>query len=115
MNCPYCVSSRTKQRCKKTSLGYQTYRCQQCQRAFHERTGTPFNYLEYPPDIVLLVIFSRLRSKLSLRDLAEMFLERGFVLTHETVRDFEQRFAPLITDQLRTRATWSGRDFLACG
>jgi transposase-like protein len=40
---------------------------------------------------------------LSLRDVAEMFLARGFVFTHETVRDWEERFAPLITDQLRTK------------
>ena len=32
-----------------------------------------------------------------------MFLERGFVFTHETVRDWENRFAPLITDQLRIK------------
>jgi putative transposase len=32
-----------------------------------------------------------------------MFLERGFVLTHETVRDWEARFAPLMADQLRTK------------
>jgi putative transposase len=87
MNCPYCLSLATKQRSKKTSPGYRTYRCQQCQRAFHERTGTPFHSLDYPTDIVLLVVFSRLRYKLSLRDLAELFLERGCAFTHETVRD----------------------------
>jgi putative transposase len=32
-----------------------------------------------------------------------MFLERGFVFTHETVRDWEERFAPLIANQLRTK------------
>lgn len=74
-----------------------------CQRLFNERTGTLFNYLEVPTDIVLLVVMWRLRYKLSLRDVAEMFLERGFVFTHETVRDWEVRFAPLVTDQLRTK------------
>jgi transposase-like protein len=49
------------------------------------------------------VVFWRLRYKLSLRDLAEMFLARGFLFTHETVRDWEERFAPLIADQLRTK------------
>ena len=63
----------------------------------------PFNYLEFPTDIVLLAVLWRLRYKLSLRDVAEMFLERGFVFTHETLRDWEARFAPLIADQLRTR------------
>jgi putative transposase len=45
----------------------------------------------------------RLRYKLSLRDLTEMFLERGFEFTHETVRDWEARFAPLLADQLRLK------------
>src|SRR2546423_639923 len=30
-----------------------------------------------------------------------MFLERGWVFTHEAVRDWEARFAPLMADQLR--------------
>jgi transposase-like protein len=103
MNCCYCASTETKERIKKTVIGYRTYRCQQCQRTFNERTGTPFNYLEYPTDIVLLVVFYRLRYKLSLRDLAERFLQRGFTFTHEAVRDWEARFAPLLADQLRAR------------
>jgi len=32
-----------------------------------------------------------------------MFLERGFEFTHEAVRDWEARFAPLITEKLRAR------------
>src|SRR5260370_36246333 len=32
-----------------------------------------------------------------------MFLERRFEFTHETVRDWEARFAPLIADQLRMK------------
>jgi transposase-like protein len=108
MNCPYCLSLKTERRSAKTALGYRTYRCQQCQRVFNEQTGTPFHYLEYPTDIVLLVVFYRLRYKLSLRDLAEMFLERGFAFTHEAVRDWEERFAPLIADQLRARRRGQG-------
>ncbi len=103
MNCPHCASTATKQQTKKTSLGYRTFRCSACKRTFNERTGTPFNYLEYPTDIVLLVVLWRLRYKLSLHDLAEMFLERGFEFTHEAVRDWEARFAPLMADQLRTK------------
>ncbi|GAC1566397.1 MAG: hypothetical protein NVS2B2_39340 [Ktedonobacteraceae bacterium] len=40
---------------------------------------------------------------MSLRDLAEMFLERGFQFTHEAVRDWEARFAPLLADHLRLK------------
>ncbi len=103
MNCPSCLSATTKEQSKKTSLGYRTFRCSACHCTFNERTDTPFNFLQYPTDIVLLVVFYRLRYKLSLRDLAEMFLERGFQFTHEAVRDWEARFAPLLTDQLRAR------------
>ena len=71
--------------------------------SFNERTGTPFNFLEYPTDIVLLVVLWRLRYKLSLHDLAEMVLERGFVFTHEAMREWKERFAPLLTECLRAK------------
>ena len=32
-----------------------------------------------------------------------MFLARGFSFTYEAIRDWEARFAPLITDQLRVK------------
>ena len=78
MNCTHCASPATKGQRKKTVLGYRTFRCSSCQRIFNERTGTPFNFLEYPTDIVLLVVLWRLRYKLSLRDLAEMFAGTWF-------------------------------------
>lgn len=76
-------------------------------------TSTPFNSLEFPTDVVLLAVLWRLRDILSLRDVAEMLLARGFTFTHEAIRDWEARFAPLITEQLRTRATWTSR-ILVC-
>jgi putative transposase len=105
MNCPHCTSPTTAQLSRKTSLGYKVFRCSACRRTFNERTGTPFNFLEFPTDIVLLVVLWRLRYKRSLRDLAEMFIERGFDFTHEAVREWEARFAPLITEQLRSRGS----------
>ena len=82
MPCLHCASPTTACQRKTTALGYQTFRCSACQHAFNERTGTPFNFLEYPTDIVLLVVLWRLRYTLSLRDVAAMFLERDFVFTH---------------------------------
>ncbi len=52
---------------------------------------------------MLLVVLWRVRYKRSLRDLAEMFLERGFEFTHEAVRDWEARFAPRVADKLRAK------------
>ena len=103
MHCPHCTSVTAKEQTQKTTLGYRTFRCSACKHLFNERTATPFNFLAYPTDIVLLVVLWRLRDKLSLRDLAEIVLERGCVFTHETVRDWEARFAPRIADQLRNK------------
>ncbi|MBA3947069.1 MAG: IS6 family transposase [Herpetosiphonaceae bacterium] len=103
MTCPHCAAATTRDLTKTTQLGYRIFQCVVCRRQFNERTGTPFNHLEFPTDIVLLVVVWRLRYKLSLRDLAEMFLERGFEFTHEAVREWEARFAPLLADHLRTK------------
>jgi transposase-like protein len=48
MNCPHCTSTTTKKQNQKTTLGYCTFRCSACKHLFNERTGTPFNFLEYP-------------------------------------------------------------------
>ena len=77
------------------------FRCRGCRREFNERTGTRFNHLQYPTDIVCVVVRWRVRYKLSLRDLAEMFLERGVAFTHEAVREREAQFAPLLSERLR--------------
>jgi transposase-like protein len=42
-------------------------------------------------------------AKLSFRDVAELLLQRGFEATHETVREWESRFAPLLADRLRSK------------
>ncbi len=63
MACPHCTSPATTERRQRTSLGYRTFRCRACRRVFNERTGTPFNHLQYPTDLVLLVVLWRLRYK----------------------------------------------------
>ncbi len=56
-----------------------------------------------PTDIVFQVLLCRLRYKPSFRDISELFLLRGFEFTHETVRDWEERFAPVFAQQLRAK------------
>ena len=102
MNCPYCAATSTRERAKKTKLGYAIFFCPHCRHIFNERTGPPFTSLAFPTDIVLLAVVGRLRYKLRLRDVAEMFLERGLVFTHEAIRDWESRFAPLLAEQVPT-------------
>jgi putative transposase len=101
MDCPHCQSSATTERPERTELGYHRFRCRTCSGGFNERTGTLFNRLQYPTDVICLVILWRLRYKLSLRDLAEMFLERGVVFTHEAVREWEAKLAPVLSETLR--------------
>jgi transposase-like protein len=103
MDCPHCHSAQTTRLQRTTGLGYAVFRCQRCGGTFNERTGTPFNFIEVPTDIVFQVLFHRVRYQLSYRDVAEMFLLRGFDFTHETVRDWEARFAPIFADQLRAK------------
>ncbi len=108
MPCPQCAAAEAVEQPRRTALGYRTFRCGLCRRIFNERTGTPYNHLPYPTDLVLLVVLWRLRDKRSLRDLAELVLERGFVFSHETVRDWETRFAPLLADRLRAKRRGQG-------
>jgi putative transposase len=99
--CPHCAATKSMEQSRRTALGYRTFRCRACRRTFNERTGTAFNHLQYPTELVLLVVLWRLRYKLSLRDLTEMFLVRGFTFSHEAVWAWEARSTPLLAARLR--------------
>ena len=101
MDCPHYSSSNFKLRNKKTALGYQIYFCNNCHKQYNERTGSPFNRLQFATELIFEVVLWRLRYKLSFRNLAEMFLTRGFVFTHEAVREWEEKFAPFISNDLQ--------------
>ena len=84
MSCPYCAATRTTELRRRTTLSYRMFRCRTCRQTFNERTNTPFNHLQVPTDVAVLVVLWRLQYKLSLRNVAEMFLTPGFTFTHET-------------------------------
>ena len=48
--------------------------------------------------VVFEIVLCRLRYKLSLRNLAETYLLRRFEFTAEAVRDWQERFAPLLAE-----------------
>jgi len=104
MKCPHCQNPKTNPRTKKTKQSYPTFYCPKCQCTFNERTGSPFNNYAYPTDIIFLVVLWRLRYKLSLRDLSEMFLARGIEFSHETVRLWEAEFAPSLPKSSKPNA-----------
>ena len=83
--------------------GYRRFRCRARGKQYNERSGTLLNHAQYPSGVIALVVLWRLRHRLTLRDLREMFLQRGMVFSHEVVREWETKLAPVLADKLRLR------------
>src|ERR1700683_5542818 len=98
-----CGSAAVSERGERTAQGYRRFRCRACGKQFNERSDGLLNRTQYPSDVIALVVLWRLRYKLSLRDLPEMFLIRGIVFSHEAVRDWEAKLAPAMAESLRRR------------
>lgn len=98
-----CGSEAVTERSERTAHGYRRFRCRDCGKQFNERTATVLNRTQYPSDVVALVVLWRLRYKLSLRDLPEMFALRGMMFSHEAVRDWEAKLTPALAEELRRR------------
>jgi putative transposase len=103
MRCIDCGSMATTERSERTAQGYRRFRCRACGKQFNERSETVLNRAQYPSDVIALVVLWRLRYKLSLRDLPEMFLIRGIVFSHEAVREWETKLTPALAEKLRHR------------
>src|SRR3954470_20517547 len=103
MDCVACGSAAVTVRPERTAQGYRRFRCRDCGKQFNERSGGVLNHTQYPSDVIALVVLWRVRYRLTLRDLAEMFLQRGIIFSHEAVRDWEAKLTPVLTDELRQR------------
>ena len=116
MRCLGCGSAAVTERPERTAQGYRRFRCRECGKQFNERSAGLLNRTQYPSDVIALVVLWRLRYKLSLRDLAEMFLVRGIVFSHEAVRNWEAKLTPALAEELRRRRrrhvgrSWYRRD-----
>jgi transposase-like protein len=103
MDCVCCGSSAVTERPERTTRGYRRFRCRECGKQSNERSGGLLNHAQYPSDVIALVVLWRLRYRLTLRDLSEMFLVRGIVFSYEAVRDWEAKLAPVLAGALRQR------------
>jgi putative transposase len=103
MRCIECDAEEVSERPERTAQGYRRFRCRVCGKQFNERSGGILNRAQYPSDVIALVVFWRLRYKLSPRDLPEMFLIRGIGFSYEAVRDWEAKLTPSLIDSLRRR------------
>jgi putative transposase len=108
MDCVACGSAAVTGRPEHTARGYRRFRCQGCGKQYNERSGTLLNHAQYPSDVIALVVLWRLRYRLTLRDLSEMFLQRGIVFSYEAVREWEAKLAPVLADELRRRRHGKG-------
>src|SRR5689334_24076876 len=103
MRCIACGSEAVTERPERTAQGYRRFRCCACGKQSNERSGGRLNRTQYPSDVIALVVLWRLRYKLALRDLPEMFLVRGLVFSHEAVRAWEAKLTPVLAEHLRRR------------
>src|SRR3954471_4870618 len=103
MRCIGCGSKAVTERPERTAQGYKRFRCRACGKQWNERTGTLLNRAQYPSYVTALVVLWRLRYKLSLRDLPEMFAVRGMVFSYEAVREWEAKLTPALAEALRRR------------
>jgi transposase-like protein len=103
MHCPACGSAAIRERPERTAQGYRRFRCADCGKQFNERSADVLNKAQYPSDIIALVVLWRLRYKLSLRDLAEMFMVRGLIFSYESVREWEAKLTPALAENLRRK------------
>ena len=89
MDCVACGSVAVTERPDRTAQGYRRFRCREYGKQYNERSDTLLNHAQYPSNVIVLVVLWRLRYRLTLRDLSEMFLVRGSAFSHEAVRDWE--------------------------
>src|SRR3954449_2184091 len=101
MGCVGGGSKAVTERPERTAQGYRRFRCRTCGKQFNKRSGTALNRAQYPSDVIALVVLWRLRYKLSLRDLPEMFALRGMLFSYEAVREWEAKLTP--AEELRRR------------
>ena len=108
MACVACGSAAVTEWSDLTAQGYRRFRCRDCGKQFNERSAGVLNRTQYPSDVIALLVLWRLRDRLTLRDLAEMFLVRGIVFSREAVREWEAKLTPVLAGELRQRRCGKG-------
>ena len=103
MDCVSCGSAAVTERRDLRAQGYRRFRCRDCGKQFNQRSDGILNRASLPSDIIAFVVFCRLRYRLTLRDLSEIMLLRGFTVSHESIRQWEAKLSPVMGEALRRR------------
>ncbi len=62
---------------------------------------SPFRSFKTSPEIIRLAVMLFIRFPLSLRNVEDLFHERGIEISHETVRYWWNRFGPMFAAEIR--------------
>ena len=80
MECPHCESMNTRQCKSKTGLGYDQFRCRSCGSQYNERTGTTYNHIHYPVEVITFTLYLYYRFRNSLDDVVELMIKTPMIL-----------------------------------
>ena len=100
--CPACQQLATK-RNGLDRRGRQKYACRPCGRTFTANSASAFSGYRWPADVILTAVRWYLAYPLSSRQVLELLAERGIDISHRTVLDWVQAFAPQLAAEVRRR------------
>src|ERR671937_780383 len=100
--CPACQQPASK-RNGRDRRGRQKYACRCCRRSFTEDSTSAFSGYHRPRDVILTAVRWYLAYPLSSRQVLELLAERGIDISHRTVLDWVQAFAPQLAAEVRRR------------
>jgi putative transposase len=73
---------------------------------------SPFRYFKTSPEVIRSAVLMYVRYPLSLRNVEDLLFERGIDVTHETVRQWWNRFGPVFAAEIRHRRAASHRSYI---
>src|SRR5476649_142872 len=65
--------------------------------------SNPFRYFNSSPEVIRLVVLMYVKYPLSLRNVEDLLAKRGIDISHETVRQWWNRFGPMFAAQIRKK------------
>ena len=71
----------------------------------------PFRYFNSSPEVIRMAVMLFIRYPLSLRNVEDLLFERGYEISHETVRFWWNRFGPMFAAEIRKKRVQRMRQF----
>ena len=71
----------------------------------------PFRYFNSSPEVIRTAVMLYIRYPLSLRNVEDLLFERGYTISHETVRFWWNRFGPMFAAEFRRKRVQRMRQF----